>query len=193
MTPFKDPYCTKDGVIFDLLNIVPYLRKNGKNPMGGEPMTQSDLVKLNFFKNEQGEYHCPVTYKTFTEHSHIVAVRETGNVYSFNAYQELNKEPQYYFDLMTNDKFDPKKLITIHDPKSPGRHRSLYAFAKDSNEESKEETKRPGGSVVEQSGTQRRILDSLKEDGGGLGATKELREKYQNNPAFFMENQDVAS
>lgn len=38
MTPFRDPYATTDGVIFDLLNIVPYLRKNGKNPMNGEPM-----------------------------------------------------------------------------------------------------------------------------------------------------------
>lgn len=25
MAPFQDPYCTPDGVIFDLLNIVPYI------------------------------------------------------------------------------------------------------------------------------------------------------------------------
>jgi peptidyl-prolyl cis-trans isomerase-like protein 2 len=25
MTPFTDPYCTQDGTIYDLLNIVPYL------------------------------------------------------------------------------------------------------------------------------------------------------------------------
>lgn len=56
-------------------------------------MTQSELIKLNFFKNEQGEYHCPVTYKTFTDHTHIIAIRETGNVYSYEAYLQLNKEP----------------------------------------------------------------------------------------------------
>ena len=89
---------------------------------------------------------------------------------------------------MTNDKFDPKKLMTIQDPKAPGRHRSLYNFAKDNaDEESKEETKKPAGSVVEQSGTQRRILDSLKQD-GGLGATRELKEKYRNNPAFMIDD-----
>ena len=38
MTPFRDPYATTDGVIFDLLNIVPYLKKHGKNPMTGEAM-----------------------------------------------------------------------------------------------------------------------------------------------------------
>ena len=54
MTPFRDPYATEDGVIFDLLNIVPYLRKHNRNPMTGAPMQQADLIKLNFFKNEQG-------------------------------------------------------------------------------------------------------------------------------------------
>ena len=31
-----------------------------------------------------GKYHCPVTYKVFNENSHIVAVRTTGNVYSYD-------------------------------------------------------------------------------------------------------------
>jgi len=83
MAPFQDPYCTEDGIIFDLLNIVPYLKKYKKNPITGAPMKESDLIKLNFHKNEQGEYHCPITYKTFTDHSHIIAVRETGNVISY--------------------------------------------------------------------------------------------------------------
>ena len=30
-----------------------------------------------------GKYHCPVTFKVFNENSHIVAVRTTGNVYSY--------------------------------------------------------------------------------------------------------------
>jgi peptidyl-prolyl cis-trans isomerase-like protein 2 len=83
------------------------------------------LIKLNFHKNEEGKYHCPVTYKEFNEFSHIVAVRETGNVYSNDAYIQLNKEPKFYFDLLTSntnlvfilifidEKFDPKKVITI--------------------------------------------------------------------------------
>ena len=76
-----------------------------------------------------------MTYKTFSEHSHIVAVCETGNVYSYDAYKELNKEPQYFFDLMTNQEFDPKKLITIQDPKSPGRHSSMYSKVREDGSE----------------------------------------------------------
>ena len=30
-------------------------------------------------------YDCPVTGKVFTEHTHIVAVKPTGNVYSYEA------------------------------------------------------------------------------------------------------------
>ena len=28
MTPAKDPYCTSDGLVFDLLNIIPHLKKH---------------------------------------------------------------------------------------------------------------------------------------------------------------------
>ena len=79
---------------------------------------------MNFHKNEKEEYHCPITYKQFNEHSHIVAVRETGNVFSYQAYLQFNKEPAWYHDLLTNEKFDPKKLITLQDPKQPGRKRA---------------------------------------------------------------------
>jgi peptidyl-prolyl cis-trans isomerase-like protein 2 len=63
MTPFKDPYCTEDGAIFDLLNIVPFIRKHEKHPMTGEALAQKDLIKLNFHKNEKEEFHCPVMFK----------------------------------------------------------------------------------------------------------------------------------
>ena len=69
-----------------MLAIVPYIKKHKKNPITGAPLQQTDLVKLVFHKNEQEEYHCPITYKQFTDHSHIVAVKETGNVYSYQAF-----------------------------------------------------------------------------------------------------------
>ena len=37
LTKAKEPYCTKDGIVFDLLTIVPYLRKHGNvNPCTGD-------------------------------------------------------------------------------------------------------------------------------------------------------------
>ena len=48
-----------------------------------QPLEAKNLIKLNFHKNAKGEYHCPVLYKLFTKHSHIVAVGTTGNVFSY--------------------------------------------------------------------------------------------------------------
>jgi len=48
-----------------------------------------------------GKFHCPVLFKVFNENSHIVAVRPTGNVFSFEVsvqlclYQWLLKWPQH--------------------------------------------------------------------------------------------------
>jgi peptidyl-prolyl cis-trans isomerase-like protein 2 len=82
--------CTADGSVFDLLNIVPYLKKYRRHPVTGQPLAASDLIKLHFHKNSEGKYHCPVMFKPFTQHTHIVAVRQTGNVFCYEAVKELN-------------------------------------------------------------------------------------------------------
>lgn len=33
----------------------------------------------------EGQYDCPVTGKVFTEHTHIVALRTSGNVYAYES------------------------------------------------------------------------------------------------------------
>ncbi len=50
--------------------------------------------QLKFHRNAAGEIHCPVTFRVFTPHSHIVAVRTTGNTYSWDAVQRLNIPPR---------------------------------------------------------------------------------------------------
>jgi len=166
MVPFKDPYCTTDGLTFDLLNIVPFLRKHGKHPVTGEDLQQKDLIKLNFHKNEKGEYHCPVTFKQFNENSHIIAVAETGNVFSFDAYKELNKEPKFYFDLLSNEKFNPKNLVTVQDPKCPGRSLNLNKIFQEGD---KKEDR------IQETGTSQRIFEQLKKNDTSLFAEYESK------------------
>lgn len=114
--PFNDPVCLQDGTIFDIVNILPYIKKFKKNPITGMPLKTSELIKLNFIKNEEGEYHCPITFKPFTENSKIIAIKETGNVYSYEAYDSLNKKVKNYKDLLNNEQFDPKNVIILQDP-----------------------------------------------------------------------------
>ncbi|KAF7236168.1 hypothetical protein EG68_11749 [Paragonimus skrjabini miyazakii] len=114
--PFKTPYCTKEGIIFDLENVLPFVRKHGLNPVTGKKMKAGELIKLNFYRNSDGKYHCPVTFKVFNENTHIVAVKVTGNVYSHEAVTRLNVKSNNYFDLLTSEPFTKDDIITIQDP-----------------------------------------------------------------------------
>jgi len=113
LTPYEQPCCGPEGVIFDLTNLVPYLQKHKKNPISSEPMTSREIVRLNMTKNDKGEWICPVTFKTFNDSSHIVAVRTTGSVYSYEAVLELNIKAKNWEDLMTGEAFEKKDLITL--------------------------------------------------------------------------------
>ena len=77
--------CSDDGYVFDILNIVPYIQRFHRHPVSGQPLELRDLTKLHFHKNAAGEYACPVLNKVFTESTHIVAVKTSGNVYCYQA------------------------------------------------------------------------------------------------------------
>ncbi|ONL94738.1 Peptidyl-prolyl cis-trans isomerase CYP65 [Zea mays] len=114
--PFEDPVCTVDGSVFDLMSIIPYLKKFGKHPVTGAPLKHEDLIPLTFHKNSDGEFQCPVLNKVFTEFTHIVAVKTTGNVFCYEAIQELNIKPKNWKELLTDEPFTRNDLITIQNP-----------------------------------------------------------------------------
>lgn len=114
--PFEDPVCTVDGSVFDLMSIIPYIKKFGKHPVTGAALKQDDLIPLTFHKNTDGEFQCPVLNKVFTEFTHIVAVKTTGNVFCYEAIHELNIKPKNWKELLTDEPFARKDLITIQNP-----------------------------------------------------------------------------
>ncbi|PWA17096.1 hypothetical protein CCH79_00013233 [Gambusia affinis] len=116
LQPFEYPVCTEEGVVFDLLSIVPWIKKYGTNPISGEKLEAKSLIKLNFAKNNDGKYHCPVLYNVFTNNSHIVAIKVTGNVFSYEAVEQLNIKTKSYKDLLTDEPFTRKDIIMLQDP-----------------------------------------------------------------------------
>lgn len=100
--PFKNPVCSPDGTIFDIVNIVPYLKKYHKNPVNGKPLKVDELTKLTFHRDKEGNFICPVSMKVFTESTKIAAIRTSGQVYAASTIEELNKKPKFFFDLMTS-------------------------------------------------------------------------------------------
>lgn len=97
LQPFKNPVAViqdtapgeeRRADVFDLLNIVPYVRKFKTSelailqqltpdPVTGKPLETTQLVKLNFAKNAEGNYHDPITFKVFSNHVHIVFIKTT--------------------------------------------------------------------------------------------------------------------
>uniref|UniRef100_UPI00358F956B RING-type E3 ubiquitin-protein ligase PPIL2 n=1 Tax=Myxine glutinosa TaxID=7769 RepID=UPI00358F956B len=118
LQPFEYPMCTPDGIIYDLMSIVPWLKKFGIDPITGEKLEMKSLIKLNFHKNNDGKYHCPVLYSVFTNNSHIMAIKTTGNVFSFEAIERLNTKSKNYCDLLTDEPFTKLDIITLQDPRN---------------------------------------------------------------------------
>lgn len=119
LQPFEHPVCTADGTIFDLTNILPWLKTHANtNPVDGSPLKSTDLIKLNFAKNEDGEYVDPVTYKIFTDNTHIVALKNTGNVFAWDTVERLNIKTKNWKDLVSDDHFSRKDITTLQDPQN---------------------------------------------------------------------------
>jgi len=120
LQPFSEPVCTPNGVTFDHENIIRWLLKHDTNPINGKPLKQSDLIKLNFAKNDAGEFVDPVTFKVFTDNTHIVAIRhgDSANVFAYDTVERLNLKAKMWTDLVSDEEFSRKDIITLQDPQN---------------------------------------------------------------------------
>ena len=129
MQPFKTPVCTPEGTIFDKGNILSWLENHGTNPVNGQKLRAQDLIKLHFAKNEEGggEMVDPVTFKVFTDNTHIVALRNTGNIFAYDTVERLNIKAKMWRDLVSDEEFGRKDIITLQDPQNV-QSRNLSSF-----------------------------------------------------------------
>ncbi|KAK9236306.1 cyclophilin-like domain-containing protein [Lipomyces kononenkoae] len=116
LQPFETAVCDVHGNIFDKRQIETWLEKNATNPVTAEKLTMSDLIPLNFQKDDDGNYIDPVTFKVFTPNSHIVAVKTSGSVFSWETVEQLNIKAKNWQDIVTGQKFSRKDVITLQDP-----------------------------------------------------------------------------
>jgi peptidyl-prolyl cis-trans isomerase-like protein 2 len=133
LQPFTDPVCTASGTIFDLTHILTWLAKHpNTNPTDGTPLKRDDLITLNFAKNEDGEYVDPVTFKVFTDNTHIVALKKSGNVFAWDTVERLNIKAKNWRDLVSDDEFTRKDIVTLQDPQNiESRNFGAYKHVQD--------------------------------------------------------------
>ncbi|KAF3930710.1 Phosphatase [Dactylella cylindrospora] len=87
---------------------------------------------MNMTKNEDGEYCDPVTFKVFTDNTHIVVIKTSGNVFAYDTVERLNIKAKNWRDLVTDEEFARKDIITIQDPQNlSGRDMSNFKYLKD--------------------------------------------------------------
>jgi peptidyl-prolyl cis-trans isomerase-like protein 2 len=170
--------CTSDGVIFDNAAITPHLMRHGVDPVTGNPMTSRDLIVLNMDRDEStGRWQCPVLNRPFTDRTAIVAIRQRppgneANVYSREAYRELNVKARSYVDLTSGMKFDPKAdVIVLQDPDDEAhcRMRDIRNFThirqlRDEETRRQEDAANIAGSNVTHSVTATRIMEKLDKE-----------------------------
>lgn len=70
------------------------------------------IISFNYL----GYWQCPIMNKALTNFSHVVAIKTTGNVYSYEAVYELNIKTKNYHDLITNEPFDKSDILTLQNP-----------------------------------------------------------------------------
>ncbi|KAK2761862.1 hypothetical protein CKAH01_05092 [Colletotrichum kahawae] len=149
LQPFKTPVCTNDGTIFDVEVISSWLEKNGTNPVNGDRLDAKDLIKLNFARNAetdsrtpgfsdgQGDLIDPVTFKVFTDNTHIVAIRHGtyANVFAWDTVERMNVKAKNWRDLIDDEEFTRADIITLQDPQNAAsRDLSQFKFLKDGEE-----------------------------------------------------------
>lgn len=169
MVPFETPYCDLDGNIFELSAIIDFLKTFKLNPITGKPCDSKSLIKLTFHRNSDGEYHCPSLFKPFTKNSHIVAIASTGNVFSYEAVEQLNIKTKNWKDLVDDTPFARKDIITIQEPNSLEKFNisTFYHIRKGlrvESEEEKLEKKDPQGRLKTVSAETKDILNELERD-----------------------------
>ena len=64
---------------------------------------------------------------TFVYSTHIAAIKSTGNVFSYEAIEELNIKPKSFRDLLTDEPYQRKDLIMLQDPQNQTKF-NLNAF-----------------------------------------------------------------
>lgn len=141
-----------------------WLAKHGTNPVNGEPLKESELIKLNFARNSdtsasdgqksdgKGDIIDPVTFKVFTDNTHIVAIRHgsEANVFAWETVERLNIKAKMWRDLVDDREFGRSDIITLQDPQNvESRDLSKFKYLKDGTSvlTKEQEEERQKGSV----------------------------------------------
>ena len=115
-----------------------------------------------------GEMVDPVTFKVFTDNTHIVAIQHgtEANVFAWETVERLNIKAKMWKDLVDDREFGRADIITLQDPQNiESRNLSQFKFLKD------------GETVLTKEQEEERMKGSVNVDALGRVGEKVLRAK----------------
>lgn len=132
----------------------------------------------------------PVTFKVFTDNTHIVALKNTGNVFAWDTVEKLNVKGKMWRDLVSDEEFTRKDIVTLQDPQNI-ESRDLSSFKYLNEGESAQQDQDSGGNVnLSAMGSSAKILRAKE----AVARAREERElKNASSASSALKNQDVAS
>ena len=94
----------------------------------------------------------PVTFKVFTDNTHIIALGNSGNVFAYDTVERLNIKAKMWRDLVSDEEFGRKDIITLQDPQNvEARNLSSFKYLQDGvstlTQEQQKERKDPSRNV----------------------------------------------
>lgn len=127
--PWEKPACLRDeGLVYEAAHLASFLDLYHVSPASGRAALRDDMIPLHFSKNAQGHWQDPVSQREFTDHSHLVVIQTTGQVYLSDTVQQLNVKAKMMQDLVTDEPFTRRDILTIQDPHDPAPRttRNMY-------------------------------------------------------------------
>lgn len=93
-----------------------------------------------------------MTFKVFTDNTHIIALSNTGNVFAWDTVERLNIKVKMWRDLVNDEEFGRKEIITLQDPQHiEARNLSSFKYLQDGvstlTEEQRKERSDPARNV----------------------------------------------
>jgi len=123
-----------------------------------------------------------MNFKPFTDTTKIVAIKTTGNVYSGDVVEELNRKQNYWFDLLTDAPFKAEEIIVLQDPMDfRNRIVNNFDYKKKHIDFTLEEDNdhKEQGPHIEMSGLGKRVLDEVQKNQKDIEHKDELMKRIK--------------
>lgn len=121
----------------------------------------------------------PVTFKVITDNTHLVALGNTGNVFSYDTVERLNVKAKNWRDLVSDEEFKRSDIITLQDPQNvESRNLSQFKYLKEgtSTLTPEQEAQRSAGVNDQNLGSAAKILKAKE----AVAKARAEREKANN-------------